>query len=72
MRITALQPDRPVIECPKTAHKMDAKVLFNQSDLKKNTYRYYPSCSVYFDIDRELFFTRDMMAGKYWRPCPIM
>jgi hypothetical protein len=48
------------LESPETANKHDKEFLSNQSLLKahrqKYSYRYYPSCSVYYDIHRRLYY----------------
>ena len=46
------------LESPETANKHEKESLSNQSVLKgqRYLYRYYPSCSVYYDIHRRLYY----------------
>jgi len=48
------------LESPETAYKQEKESLSNQSLIRghrhKYSYRYYPSCSVYYDIHRRLYF----------------
>jgi hypothetical protein len=36
--------------------KSEIKSLSNQGKRQRYSYRYYPSCSVYYDIDRSLYY----------------
>jgi hypothetical protein len=38
------------------ANKLEEKSLSNQEDRQCYSYRYYPSCSVYYDIHRGLYY----------------
>ena len=48
------------LDSPETASQHEKESLSNQSLIKghrqKYSYRYYPSCSVYYDIHRRLYF----------------
>ena len=50
------------------------KSLSNQSPLKghrqKYSYRYYPSCSVYYDVDRRLYFYPENDSWKIFSILP--
>ena len=53
---------------PETASQQEKESLSNQSFTEryrqKYLYRYYPSCSVYYDIHRRLYFYRE---GEKWK-----
>ena len=54
------QKEHSELESPETASKQEKESLSNQSLLKghrqKYSYRYYPSCAVYYDIHRRLYY----------------
>jgi hypothetical protein len=54
------QKEHSGLESPDTANKHEKESLSNQSFLKgdrqKYSYRYYPSCSVYYDIQRRFYY----------------
>jgi len=62
------QKEHSELESPETASKYEKESLSNQSHLKghrqKYSYRYYPSCSVYYDIHRRLYF---YLEGENWK-----
>ena len=54
------QKERSGLENPEIANKYEKDSFSNQSLLKghrqKYSYRYYPSCAVYYDIHRKLYY----------------
>ena len=44
------------IKTPEASDKLGAQSLSNQGNRQMYSYRYYPSCSVYYDIDRSLYY----------------
>jgi hypothetical protein len=45
--------------CIKTSEvpdKLEIKSFSNQENRQRYSYRYYPSCSVYYDVDRSLYY----------------
>ena len=54
------QKERSGLESPEIAYKYEKDSFSNQSLLKghrqKYLYRYYPSCAVYYDIHRKLYY----------------
>ena len=54
------QKERSGLENPEIANKYEKDSFSNQSLLKghrqKYLYRYYPSCAVYYDINRKLYY----------------
>ena len=56
------------LESSETASEHEKESISNQSLIEghrqKYSYRYYPSCSVYYDIHRRLYFYRE---GDNWK-----
>jgi len=44
------------IKTPEAPDKLETKSLSNQMDRQRYSYRYYSSCSVYYDVDRSLYY----------------
>ena len=51
------------IKTPEASDKLGAQSLSNQGNRQMYSYRYYPSCSVYYDIDRSLYY---YLEGDDW------
>jgi len=68
------QKEHSGLKSPEKAVKHWKESLSNQSPLKvyrqKYSYRYYPSCSVYFDIDRRLYFYPENDSWKIFAILP--
>jgi hypothetical protein len=62
------------LENPKTASQHEKESLSNQSLIEghrqKYSYRYYPSCSVYYDIHRRLYYYREADNWKIFSSLP--
>lgn len=52
------------IKTPELQDKLEIKSLSNQGNRQRYSYRYYPSCSVYYDIDRSLYY---YLEGDDWK-----
>ena len=53
----ATQPNKNSgIKTPEVTDKLEKKSLSDQENQQWYFYRYYPSCSVYYDIDRSLYY----------------
>jgi len=68
------QKEHSRLESPETASKYEKESLSNQSHLKghrqKYSYRYYPSCAVYYDIHRRLYFYLEDNNWKIFESLP--
>ena len=68
------QKEHSGLKSPETAGKHWKESLSNRSPLKvyrqKYSYRYYPSCSVYYDINRKLYFYPENDSWKIFAILP--
>jgi len=49
---------------PEIADQLEKKSHINQGNQQWYSYRYYPSCYVYYDIDRSLYY---YLEGDVWK-----
>ena len=60
----ATQPNKNSgIKTPEVTDKLEKKSLSDQENQQWYFYRYYPSCSVYYDIERSLYY---YLEGDDW------
>ena len=68
------QKEQSRIENPETVVKTKNESLANHSTLKRHgqkySYRYYPDCAVYYDINRRLYFYPENDSWKIFAILP--
>jgi hypothetical protein len=68
------QKEHSGLKSPEKASKHKKESLSNQSPLnvyrQKYSYRYYPSCSVYYDVNRRLYFYPENDSWKIFAILP--
>jgi len=58
------QKNDPGLKPSEITDKVEKKSHSNQGNQQWYSYRYYPSCSVYYDIDRGLYY---YLEGDVWK-----